>query len=89
MPVPDAALAPDYPPLLSVLGVDGQCEVMFDVEADGSTSDILTNCTLPAFGEATTNMLDPLEFSAGAGASSPATEDILLPVNYCAPEKAE
>ncbi|WP_084399249.1 hypothetical protein [Henriciella aquimarina] len=89
MPVPTAALAPDYPPLYEVLGVEGVCHAMFDVTADGKTDNIMTNCTLPGFAEATQDMLEPLEFTAADGQDSPATSDILLPINYCRPDKEE
>ena len=89
MPVPTEALAPDYPPLLNALGVEGVCEVMFDVSATGETGDVLANCTLPAFAEATQGMLDGLEFTAGEGADSPATDNIIIPVNYCRPDEED
>ena len=88
MPVPTEALAPDYPALYNVLGVEGVCEVMFDVNEDGATEEIMTNCTLPQFADATRAMIGPLEFTPGDGADTPATDDIIIPVQYClAPEE--
>ena len=83
MPVPTEALAPDYPALYNVLGVEGVCEVMFDVNEDGATEEIMTNCTLPQFADATRAMIGPLEFTPGDGADTPATDDIIIPVQYC------
>ncbi|WP_300377941.1 hypothetical protein [Henriciella sp.] len=87
MPIPTAQLAPDYPPLYEVLGVEGQCQVMFDVSDGGQTENVLTNCTLPQFVKATEDMINPLEFEAAEGQDSPATSNILLPINYCRPDK--
>ncbi|MEQ8557782.1 MAG: hypothetical protein RIB03_05650 [Henriciella sp.] len=89
MPIPTGALAPDYPPLFSALGVEGTCEVMFDVTATGETENILANCTMPPFTKATKGMLADLEFTAGEGADSPATKNIIIPVQYCRPDKEE
>lgn len=89
MPVPDKALAPDYPALFNILGVEGVCEVMFDVTADGQTEDVMTNCTLPQFAEATQAMVDPLEFAPGDGAATAETDDIVIPVQYCLTDEEE
>ncbi|MGB3626496.1 MAG: energy transducer TonB [Henriciella sp.] len=86
MPVPTSDLAPEYPPLYEVLGVEGVCEVMFDVTAEGQTANIMTNCTLPSFAESTAAVLDALEFETAEGQDSPQTANILLPVNYCRPD---
>lgn len=85
MPVPKTAPSPDYPALYEVLGIEGVCEVMFDVTDEGQTENVLTSCSLPGFAMATEAMVDPLEFDAAEGEASPATENILLPVNYCRP----
>ncbi len=89
MPVPKTALSPDYPALHNVLGVEGKCEVMFDVTDAGETENVLTSCSLPAFAEATTAVIDPLQFDAAEGADSPATQNILLPFNYCLEDDPE
>jgi hypothetical protein len=34
-------------------------------------------------------MLEGLEFEAAEGQSSPAVSDILLPVNYCLPDRED
>ena len=73
---------------LRMYGVEGVCEVMFDVNEDGATEEIMTNCTLPQFAKATRAMIGPLEFTPGDGADTPATDDIIIPVQYClAPEE--
>lgn len=88
MPYPTTALAPDFPPLYSTLGVEGACETIFSVDADGKTEDILAMCTLPKFALAATNALKALEFEPADGKDTAKTEDILLPMNFCLDESS-
>ena len=89
MPVLTESPTLDYPPLYNALGVEGVCEVMLDVTASGEPENVLTNCTLPAFGDRARGMVSDLEFAAGDGADSPAIDNIIMPVNYCRPDKTE
>ena len=83
MPYPTTALSPEFPPLYSALGVEGACQTIFSVNADGKTEDILAMCTLPKFALAATTALETLEFEPADGKDTAETEDILLPMNFC------
>lgn len=83
LPIPSAALAPQFPPLYSTLGVEGTCEIMFDVTPEGETVNILPNCTLAKFAAASEAMLSDLTFEPAQGQTTPEMENILLPVQYC------
>ena len=89
MPVPTSALAPEYPAVYEILGVEGVCKVMFNVSDSGATENVMTNCTLSGFDTAARDVIEPLEFTAAEGQSSPATPNILLPINFCRPDKEE
>ncbi|RIJ24324.1 hypothetical protein D1224_08800 [Henriciella barbarensis] len=89
MPYPTTAFAPEFPPLYSTLGVEGACETIFSVNADGKTEDILAKCTLPKFALAATNALEALEFEPADGKDTAETPDILLPMNFCLDEPSD
>ena len=86
MPVPKMPLALKYPVVYEILGIEGVCQIMFDVTDAGETKDVQTNCTLPGFQAATLQVFKTLEFDPGEGQDSPAAEDILVPINFCRPD---
>ncbi|HIK64973.1 MAG TPA: hypothetical protein EYG02_08080 [Henriciella marina] len=83
MPYPKGALAPAYPPLFEALGVEGACQTICSVDADGKTEEIMANCSLPQFAVAATEALETLEFDPADGEDTAETADILLPMNFC------
>ncbi len=52
---PLVRVPPQYPRRASERGVEGSCDMRFDIEADGSTSNVRADCTSPLFERAAIN----------------------------------